>query len=116
MRRWAAVLVELGRMAATSIGEYELTRAREFIKGDIELSMEDPHALAAWYAREHLLESERLSPEEVVAKYEQVSGSDVARVAARVLSDDWAIAAAAGPLDEDHPLPVTLAGKPEAEA
>ena len=110
----AAVLVEIGRMAVAGIGESELTRAREFIKGDIELSMEDPHTVATWYAREHLLESERLSPEEVVAKYDQVSGSDVARVARRVLSDDWAIAAAAGPLDEDHPLPVTLAGNPEA--
>ena len=105
-----AVLRQLGAIRRDGISASELERAREFIKGEILLSMEDTYAVAAWSAREHLLETEQLSPEQVVAKYDEVELEDLPRVARRVFNKRWAIVAASGPLDPDTRLPVGFDG------
>ncbi|MBM4437418.1 MAG: insulinase family protein [Actinobacteria bacterium] len=106
-----AVLRELGRLRRHGVSRSELARAREFVKGEILLSMEDTHAVAAWFAREELLESEQLTADEVVRKLDAVTRADIRRVAARVFAPDWAIVAASGPIDTDVPLPFSLDGR-----
>ena len=103
-----ATLAELSNVREHGIGPDELTRAREFIKGDILLSMEETSAVAAWYAREELLENDQLTPEAVVANFDAVGGGDVRRVVRRILFNDWAIVAASGPISEAAILPLNL--------
>ena len=105
-----AVLAELSHCRAEGIPASDLARAREFIKGEILLSTEDTYSVAAWYAREHLLETEQLTPDDVIAKYDQVTVESVRRVARRVLTDGWAIVAASGPIQENRSLPVSFDG------
>ncbi len=87
--------------------QWELERAREYVKGALILGMEDSQNVAAWYAREELLEAERMTVEAVIDRLNRVDTEDVVRVAARVFEGDWASLAAVGPV-RDHASLVRL--------
>ena len=78
--------------------QWELERAREYVKGALILGMEDSQNVAAWYAREELLEAERMTVEAVIDRLNKVEIEDVVRVAGRVFEADWASLAAVGPV------------------
>ncbi|MCY4110704.1 MAG: insulinase family protein, partial [Chloroflexi bacterium] len=100
-----AVLDELTDVRDDGVTEDQVDRAREVIKGEIQLSMEDTYAVAGWALREQLLETEQLTPDGVTAKYDAVTTESVVRAARRLFSDDWPIVAASGPVDDDAVLP-----------
>ena len=100
-----AVLDELAAVRDDGVTEEQVDRAREVIKGEIQLSMEDTYAVAGWALREQLLETEQLSPDAVTAKYGAVTSESVVQAARRLFSDDWPIVAASGPIDDDAAIP-----------
>lgn len=100
-----AVLDELGQVRETGITGDQLERAREFIKGEILLSMEDTYAVAAWALREQLLEKEQLTPDAVTAKYDAVTLGGIAALARRLFTDDWPIVAVSGPIEDGAKIP-----------
>ncbi len=111
-----AVLDELTAVRDDGVTEDQVDRAREVIKGEIQLSMEDTYAVAGWALREQLLETEQLTPDGVTAKYDAVTTESVVQAARRLFSDDWPIVAASGPVDDDAVLPHHLdgAGAPDS--
>ncbi|MBI2074675.1 MAG: insulinase family protein [Candidatus Levybacteria bacterium] len=59
----------------------ELKKAKEFLKGHLVLDLEDSRSVAGFYASQELLEKEIDNPDEVIAKIENVTADQVARVA-----------------------------------
>jgi predicted Zn-dependent peptidase len=78
-----ATFEELLKMAER-IPEKELTKAKEFIKGRLQLRMEDTRAVASWLGGQELLRREILTVDEVLDIVDAVSAESLQRVAAEL--------------------------------
>ncbi|MCC6174923.1 MAG: insulinase family protein [Chloroflexi bacterium] len=91
-----AVLRELERMRA-GMPESELRKAKELIKGRLQLRMEDTRAVTSWIGTQELLRNEILTVDEVVDIIEGVRLEDVNRVADELLRPERMSLAVVGP-------------------
>lgn len=91
-----AVLRELERMRA-GMPETELRKAKELIKGRLQLRMEDTRAVTSWIGTQELLRNEILTVDEVVDIIEAVRLDDVNRVAGELLRPEQMSLAVVGP-------------------
>ena len=99
-----AIIEECERLKTQPPSDWELERAREYVKGGLILGLEESHNVASWYAREELLESERMTVDAVIRRLNSVTADDVSRVAQRIFTGDWVRLAAVGPVEDDNPL------------
>jgi predicted Zn-dependent peptidase len=91
-----AVLEELDQLKE-GIPEAEVTKAREFIKGRVQLRMEDTRAVASWLGGQELLRNRILTVDDVVEIIDGVKADDLARVAREVFRRDRLNLAVVGP-------------------
>jgi predicted Zn-dependent peptidase len=96
----ATIVGELGRIASEPVSEDELSKARNFAKGRLILSLEDPRGMIMFGLRSEVLEGRIREPDEVLAGYDAVTVEDVQRVAQDILRDDRLNFALIGPFDE----------------
>lgn len=96
-----AVLNEWVRLKDELVGEAELQKAKELIKGGLLLSMEDTHSIAAWHGRQEALSHPILTVDDVVAGIDAVTAEDVQRVARDVFRSEWLNLAVVGPFKSD---------------
>ncbi len=96
-----AILDELDRLRQEPVPQDELEKAREFIKGRLALSLEDPFAVASWYAQQELLGPEVLKPEEVIARLAAVQAADIQRLAQSIFREERLNLAVVGPFADD---------------
>jgi predicted Zn-dependent peptidase len=75
-----ATVEELLKMTDT-VPEKELIKAKEFIKGRLQLRMEDTRAVASWLGGQELLRREILTVDEVLDIVDGVSAESLQRVA-----------------------------------
>jgi predicted Zn-dependent peptidase len=75
-----ATIEELLKMA-DQVPERELTKAKEFIKGRLQLRMEDTRAVASWLGGQELLRREILTVDEVLEIVDGVSSQSLQRIA-----------------------------------
>jgi predicted Zn-dependent peptidase len=92
-----AILSELDRVCQESVTREELGKAKDFLRGRLTLSMEDSFTVAAWYARQELLGSEVLDPEDVLAYYDALPATDLQRIAQTVFVPERLNLAVVGP-------------------
>jgi predicted Zn-dependent peptidase len=91
-----AILREIGRLK-DGIPEPELTKAREFIKGRMQLRMEDTRAVSSWLGAQELLRGEILTVDEVLDVLDRVTTEDLRRVAEELFRPDRLNLAVVGP-------------------
>jgi predicted Zn-dependent peptidase len=91
---------ELKKIAAESVPEDELLKAKSFAKGRFVLQIESPHGLINFGLRREVLEGRAVEPEEVLAGVEAVTAADVQRVAQELISDKALRLAVIGPFDD----------------
>ncbi|MGH9267253.1 MAG: M16 family metallopeptidase, partial [Acidimicrobiales bacterium] len=91
--------VELDRLCQEDIPERELALAKGHIKGSLALSLEDSGGRMNRIGRSQLVNGEVLSFDELVARTDAVSRSDVRRVVERVVAGDRSLAVV-GPFRE----------------
>lgn len=77
---------ELGKVAATSVGEAELQRAKAQLKASVLMSRERTSARAEGLGSAILAHGRPIPPEETVAKIEAVGADDILRVAGRLVA------------------------------
>ena len=94
------VVAEFARIAAEPIEPDELEKARNYAKGRLILSLEDPKGTIMFGLRGEVLESKLREPDEVLAGFDAVTVEDVQRVAQDVIRDDRLNLALIGPFDE----------------
>lgn len=98
-----AIRAELEQIKAP-IPERELTKAKRYITGRIQLRMEDTSAVSSWLGRQELLRDQVLTVDEVVSLVDRVSVEDIERVAQRVFQAERAQLAVVGPLKSESRL------------
>jgi predicted Zn-dependent peptidase len=96
-----AMLGEWARLRDELVGEEELRKVKEFIKGGLLLGMEDTHSVAAWYGRQEALGIEMLTVDVVVARVEAVRAEDIQRVARDIFRTEALNLSVVGPFRRD---------------
>jgi predicted Zn-dependent peptidase len=99
-----AILGELDRLRQEAVPDDELQKAKEFSKGRLALALEDPFALASWYARQELLGPDVLDPAKVIAGHERVQAQDIQRLAQTMFQSERLNLAVVGPAHDDGPF------------
>ncbi len=94
------IVSEFGRIAREPISAEELEKARNFAKGRLVLSLEDPKGTIMFGLRGEVLESRVRELDEVLAGFDAVTLDDIQRVAQDVIRDDRLNLALIGPFDE----------------
>jgi predicted Zn-dependent peptidase len=80
-----------------------LSRAKEFRKGRLLLSLEDSHSVANWLGSNEMLYGEVPTPEEVIARIDAVTAADVQTLARELFTPERYSLAVVGPYeDEEH--------------
>ncbi len=102
-----AAIAELRKLADEPVGDAELRKAREYVKGRLLLSLESTAALGEYAGHQLLLTGEILEPPEIVAHIESVTAEDVQR-AAQALLDSGLRGAAVGPFRSSARLEALL--------
>jgi predicted Zn-dependent peptidase len=103
------VVAEFGRIAAEPIEADELEKARNFAKGRLVLSLEDPKGMILFGLRNQVLEGTIREPEEVLSGLDAVTIEDVQRVAQDIIREDRLNFALIGPFDEPERFQQLLA-------
>lgn len=98
-----AIVAELRKLAREPVPERELAKAKEFIKGRLQLRMEDTRAVSSWLGGQELLRRQILSVDEVLELIDRVSAEDVLRLAQRLFVSERYNLAVVGPFkDKDE--------------
>jgi predicted Zn-dependent peptidase len=94
------VVKEFGRIAAEPVEADELEKARNFSKGRLVLSLEDPKGMIMFGLRNEVLEGKLREPDEVLAALDAVTLEDIQRVAQDIIREERLNFAAIGPFDD----------------
>jgi predicted Zn-dependent peptidase len=94
------VVSEFGRIAREPVAADELEKARNFAKGRLVLSLEDPKGMILFGLRNEVLESKLREPDDVLAGFDAVTVDDIQRVAQDIIRDDRLNLALIGPFDD----------------
>jgi predicted Zn-dependent peptidase len=95
------IVAEFARIAAEPVDADELEKARNFAKGRLVLSLEDPKGMIMFGLRGEVLENRIREPDEVLRGYDAVTAEDVQRVAQALIRDKALNLALVGPFEED---------------
>jgi len=96
----ATIVAEFARIAQEPLEADELEKARNFSKGRLVLSLEDPKGMIMFGLRDEVLEGRLREPEDVLAGLDSVTREDVQRVAQDVIRGDRLNLALIGPFDD----------------
>jgi predicted Zn-dependent peptidase len=96
----STVVKEFGRIAAEPVEADELEKARNFSKGRLVLSLEDPKGMIMFGLRNEVLEGKLREPDEVLAALDAVTLEDIQRVAQDIIREERLNFAAIGPFDD----------------
>jgi predicted Zn-dependent peptidase len=94
------VVAEFARIAAEPVEPDELEKARNFAKGRLVLSLEDPKGMIMFGLRNEVLEGTLREPDEVLAELDKVTREDLQRVAQDIIREDRLNFALIGPFDD----------------
>lgn len=93
----AAAMREVDRLIREPVGSAELSRVKDFVKGRMELRMEDTRGVGMWIAGQELLLGQIRSVEELSAIIDAVTPEDIQRVAATYLRPELSFTTVVGP-------------------
>jgi predicted Zn-dependent peptidase len=96
-----AVLAELERVRRETVTDEELRAAKEYVKGRLLLRLEDTAANASWVGSQALLGKEIITPDEVIRCVDEVTASDVRRVAEDLIQENRMVLSVVGPVDTE---------------
>jgi predicted Zn-dependent peptidase len=105
----STIASEFARIAAEPVGPEELEKARNFAKGRLVLSLEDPKGMIMFGLRGEVLEDRVREPDEVLAGFDAVTAEDVQRVAQDVIRKQRLNLALIGPFDDPERFEKLLA-------
>jgi predicted Zn-dependent peptidase len=92
---------EMQRLVDQPVGEKELRKVKEMLKGGLTLALEDSQEVANRYAHQLILDGELLTPEQVMQKIEVVTAEEVQAVAQDLFQPEKLNLAVIGPYEEE---------------
>jgi len=104
------ILDQYKRLVNEEVSLKELTKAKDYLKGKLFIGLEPSDAQAAFYGEQELLEKRILTPEERLAKIDEVTSEQIQKVAGELFRSERLNLAVVGPLKDGDPLREILNG------
>lgn len=106
------IALEYRKLGQEKVKPKELTKAKEYLKGRLVLSIEDSMTVASSYATQELLEEKIETPEMMIAKIEQITADQIQEVAQEIFVPEKLNLAILGPeaIGKDGPFQQLLEG------
>lgn len=82
------ILKEYKRIKTEKISKSELQKAKDYLKGNLALSLETSDAKASFYSGQELLSGRILTPEEEFKKVDKVTENDILKVAKDIFKSE----------------------------
>ncbi len=98
------IVKEYKNLAQKTITEQELKKAKDYLKGNLVLSLESSDALASFYAGQELLTNRILTLKEECAKIDKVKASEVRALAKEIFKKESLNLAVIGPHKDQKSL------------
>ncbi|MCC7105566.1 MAG: insulinase family protein [Chloroflexi bacterium] len=92
------------------VPDRELRKARDYMKGRMQLRLEDTRAVSGWLGGQELLRREIFTVDQVLEQVERVTSEDVKRVATRLFRPELLNLAVVGPFRSAVPFERVLRG------
>ncbi len=94
-------LKEFKKMALKKVPKEELEKAKECIKGKMALRLETSDAKASFFGLQELLKKEILTEKEIYKEIDQISQSDILKVASEIFREENLNLAVIGPFKDE---------------
>jgi predicted Zn-dependent peptidase len=94
-----AILEEWDELRKKELPPQDLARAKDFVKGQLQLFMEDSLSVALWFGSQEILFSEILTYEEAIEAVETTTADGIRKVAQKLLSKEKLNLAVVGPFN-----------------
>ena len=92
------------KIKRTPVTTKELKDAKEFVRGQVAIRLEDSYQRAQWYAKELMFQSKMRSPETFLKNIAGVTVKDIQNVAKQILDEKQMSVAAVGPFKDEKDL------------
>ena len=99
-RAVSTILREYKKLSQKKVPPSELKKAKDHINGKMALMLESSDALASFYAGQELLEKKILTPQEIYAKINKVTGEDILKVSRDIFQPQKLNLALIGPFKD----------------
>ncbi|KKR64629.1 MAG: Peptidase M16 domain protein [Candidatus Curtissbacteria bacterium GW2011_GWA1_40_47] len=96
------ILSEFAKICQEPVGQKELTKAKEYIKGRVILSWEDSRTVAISYGSDELMEGKVRTLDEYLKKIDAVTAKDIQRVAKSLFVNSKLNLAVIGPFEDEE--------------
>ncbi len=96
------ILKQLKKVKSKGITPEELQKAKDYIKGKIDLSLEDSEEQASWYTTQYLLTKKLQTPAEKLAKINKVTPAQIQKIAQELFKTRYLNLALIGPLKDKN--------------
>lgn len=94
------ILKEYNKLKIKKVSSSELQRAKDFLKGNLSLSLESSDDYAAFYGSQELFKNKILKPEQIFAKIDKVSKEEILNLAKRIFTPKRLNLALIGPFKD----------------
>ncbi len=98
------ILHEFKKLKTVLVSPAELRKAKDYIKGHIQLSLESSDEVASWGATQELLEKKILTVKDIFRRIDRISAKDIRRVAKELFIEERLNLALIGPFRERKPF------------
>ncbi len=97
-----AILEEFKKLKEEKVGNKELKKAKDYIKGKTALRLESSDSLAFYYGRQALLERQILTPRELFKRIDKVTSEDILEVSNKIFIPEKLNLALIGPFENEE--------------
>lgn len=101
-------LAEYAKLRDVLVSDAELDRAKQYLRGKLSLSLEDPLGMGMYIARQQLLLGRVETPEEYLNKIDQITSQEVQQVAQKIFTNQGLNLAIIGPNIQENSLKEVL--------
>lgn len=102
------ILHEFSKLTKEPVSEKELTKAKNYIRGKMLIHMETSDSQASFYGDQELLKRKIMTTDEILARLDAVTASDILQVAQEILKSQTLNLAIVGPKIKEGSLYNTL--------
>ncbi|HSX58214.1 MAG TPA: pitrilysin family protein [Candidatus Saccharimonadales bacterium] len=95
------LLAEFGKITQEKVSEAELKKAKDSLTGRLILELEDSRDVSTMVGLQELLEDKIRTPEEIIAKVNQVTSEEITDIASRLFVNQGLNLAIIGPFKEE---------------
>ncbi len=98
----AAIMEQLQLIAEHRVDPVELQKAKDCIRGHLQIQLEDSEYVASWWAHQALFLRNSITPAQYESKIDNITPAQIQRVAARLFQFHRMTAAIVGPYTQRH--------------